>query len=58
MRNLVIIIALIIAGCTSTVDNKTDISLQLKDSKKQESEIVSETSDFYAVENEWIGLRL
>lgn len=46
--------------------NKTDISLQWKNSDKQVAEISSKTGDLYtkvmhhgpAVENEWMGLRL
>ena len=65
MRNLLTLIALS-AYLVSFGQNMTDISLQWKDSTKQENSISSETGNLYkklnhhgpAVENEWIGLRL
>ncbi|MBN2166354.1 MAG: DUF4861 family protein [Marinilabiliaceae bacterium] len=62
---LVSFYALLLTGCVSA-QNLTDISLQWKDSDKQETSISSETGDLYkklnhhgpAIENEWIGLRL
>jgi hypothetical protein len=62
----VLLILFALLAASSYAQNKTDISLQWKDSDKQESEITSETGDLYrklahhgpAVENEWLGLRL
>ena len=66
MKNLILVLVLIMAGCTSINQNKTDVSLHWKDAKEQVSEIESETGDLYnkvghhgpAIENEWLGLRI
>jgi hypothetical protein len=62
----ILLIFFALLAVSSYAQNKTDISLQWKDSDKQESEITSDTGDLYrklahhgpAVENEWLGLRL
>lgn len=64
-KTFVSVIALFCFGFMNA-QNMTDISLQWKESKNQETVIESETGDLYkklnhhgpAVENEWLGLRL
>jgi hypothetical protein len=65
MRNL-FMAALAFLSLQAVAQNKTDISLQWKDSTNQVTSISSETGNLYknlnhhgpAVENEWMGLRL
>lgn len=64
MKKTLILLACIVSPLMA--QNKTDISLQWKDSTEQVSIIQSETGDLFqklahhgpAVENEWIGLRI
>lgn len=61
-----LLIAILFLTVASFAQNKTDISLQWKDSANQVSQIESVTGNLYnkvkhhgpAIENEWIGLRL
>lgn len=65
MKKLIYVLVFIIFGQLVFAQNKTAISLQWKDSEKQESMIESESGDLYkklnhhgpAIENEWLGLR-
>ena len=66
MNKLLVICVSVFFSSVIFAQNKTDISLQWKDSTRQESGIQSNTGNLYtklnhhgpAVENEWIALRL
>lgn len=62
----VILVLLAVSSLSAFSQNKTDISLMMKGSGEQESEISSEKGNLYrelahhgpAIENEWVGYRL